>query len=84
MKDGVLAGQFGSSGQPSSLTLNGRIEPNGKASIDARGMTGDPKYNVSRASQGVPYSYRADAQFDGARGTGKRTQLRPCNLTFVK
>jgi Caspase domain len=84
VKDGVLAGQFGSSGQPSSLTLKGRIEPNGKGSIDARGMTGDPKFTANRVSQGSPYSYRADVQFDGTRGSGKRTQIRPCDLTFVK
>lgn len=84
VKDGVLAGQFGSLGQPSSLTLNGRIPPDGKASIDARGVTGDPKYTLSRVSQGSPYSYRADVQFDGARGSGKRTKIRPCSLTFVK
>jgi hypothetical protein len=84
VKDGVLAGQFGSSGQPSSLTLTGRIEPNGKGSIDARGMTGDPKFTANRVNQGSPYSYRADVQFDGARGSGKRTMIRPCDLTFVK
>jgi Caspase domain len=84
VKNGVLAGQFGSMGQSNSLTLNGRIEPDGKASIDARGMTGDPKYTMNRERQGSPYWYRADVQFDGARGIGKRTQLRPCNLTFVK
>jgi len=84
VKDGVLAGQFGSMGQPNSLTLNGTIQPDGKASIDARGMTGDPKYAMNRERQGSPYWYRADVQFDGARGSGTRTQLRPCNLTFVK
>ncbi len=84
VKDGVLAGQFGNFGQPNSLTLNGKIQPDGKATIDGRGMTGDPKYAVNRTSQGTPYWYRADAQFDGSRGTGQKTQIRPCTLTFVK
>ena len=81
---GSSRGSSGACGQPSSLTLNGRIQPDGKASIDARGVTGDPKYTVNRVGQGSPYSYRADVQFDGARGSGKRTKTRPCSLTFVK
>jgi Caspase domain len=84
VKDGVLAGQFGSMGQPNSLTLTGKIQPDGKASVDARGMTGDPKFTLNRASPGSPYSYRANVQFDGARGSGTKTQIRPCSLTFVK
>src|SRR6185295_19409065 len=55
VKDGVLAGQFGSLGQPNSLTLSGKIQPDGKASVDARGMTGDPKFTLNRASPGLPY-----------------------------
>ena len=39
VKDAVLAGQFGAPGQPSSLTLSGKIGPDGNVSIDARGMT---------------------------------------------
>jgi Caspase domain len=84
VKDAVLAGQFGTPGQPSSLTLNGKIEPDGNASIDARGMTGDPKYTSNQMNKGSAYAYRADVRFDGSRGTGTRTETRPCTLTFVK
>jgi hypothetical protein len=84
VKDGVLTGQGGSLGQPSSMTLNGKIQPDGKASIDVRGMTGDPKFTATRAIQGSCYSYRIDAVFDDTRGSGKRTLNRPCDLTFFK
>jgi len=41
VKDGALAAQLGDVGQPGSLTLSEKIQPDGKASIDARGMVGD-------------------------------------------
>jgi len=85
VKDGALAAQLGDVGQPNSLTLSGKIQPDGKASIDARGMVGDPRNTVNRLSQGAAYAYRVDAVFEGARGVGNRTDdVRPCSLTFVK
>lgn len=84
VKDGTLAAQQGGVGQPGSLTLRGQIQPDGKASIAARGMVGDPRTTGNRLSQGAPYAYRVDALFDGARGVGHRTDIRPCSLTFVK
>ena len=72
-------------GRPGSLTLSEKIQPDGKASIDARGMVGDPGNTVNRLSQGATYAYRVDAVFEGARGVGNRTDdVRPCSLTFVK
>jgi caspase domain-containing protein len=86
VKDGALAAQLGDVGQPGFLTLSGKIQPDGKASIDARGMVGDPRNAVNRLSQGAAYAYRVDAVFEGARGVGNRTDdaARPCSLTFVK
>jgi hypothetical protein len=84
VKDGVLTAQQGRAGQPSSLALNGRIQPDGKASIDARGMVGDPKNALKSLSQGAAYAYRVDAVFDETRGAGHRTDARPCRLTFVR
>ncbi len=85
VKDGALAAQLGDVGQPGSLTLSGKIQPDGKASIDARGMVGDPRNTVNRLSQGATFAYRVDAVFEGARGAGNRTDdVRPCSLTFVK
>ena len=86
VKDGALAAQLGDVGQPGFLTLSGKIEPYGKASIDARGMVNDARNAVNRLSQGAAYAYRVDAVFEGARGVGNRTDdaARPCSLTFVK
>lgn len=85
VKDGALAAQLGDVGQPGSLMLSGKIQPDGKASIDARGMVGDPRNTVNRLGQGATFAYRVDAVFEGARGVGNRTDdARPCSLTFVK
>ena len=84
VKDGVLTGQHGIAGQPGSLILSGTVQPDGNASIDARGMTRDPKYTVTRLSSGSAYAYHVDARFDGSRGSGNRVEARPCRLTFVK
>ena len=85
VKDRTLAAQLGNAGQPGSLTLSGKIQPDGKASIDARGMVGDPRNTANRLSQGTAFAYRVDAVFEATRGVGNRTDdVRPCSLTFVK
>lgn len=85
VKDGALAAQVGDVGQPGSLALSGKIQPDGKASIDARGMVGDPRNTANRSSQGTAFAYRVDAVFEDARGVGNRTDnVRPCSVTFVK
>jgi hypothetical protein len=85
IKDGALAGQHGIAGQPGSLALSGKIEPDGNAHIIARGITGDPKHTLTRLATGSAYSYRVvDARFEDSRGSGKRVEPRPCSLTFEK
>ena len=84
VKDGALRGQHGSEGQPDSLTLLGRIHDDGRADIEGHGVTGAPRFAVNSVPRGTPYTYRATGLFDGTRGTGKRIELRPCELTFFK
>jgi len=84
VKDGNLHGQHGNQGQPDSLTLIGKVQPDGSATLNARGMTGEPKHSVNREAKGTPYGWRGNALFEGTRGVGKRTELRSCDLSFVK
>jgi len=85
VKDGVLHGQYGTDGTPSSLTLDGKIKPDGSALINASGLTGDPKYIAGYSPRGsVPYFYHIEANFVGSHGTGKRIEDRQCNFIFVK
>ena len=84
VRDGFLRGEQGTEGSPGSLKLQGEIQPDGSARLDAKGLTGDPKYNVKSVSSGVPYAYQVTARFEGTRGTGQRMQTRACSLTFVR
>ena len=83
VKDGILHGQHGSS-DGFSVTFRGRIQPDGNASLEARGVTADPKFSAGGVAKGTPFGWRAPARFEGSRGTGTRTELRTCNLAFVK
>jgi class 3 adenylate cyclase len=84
VKDNFLRGEQGAEGSPGWLRLQGAIQPDGSATLDAQGVTGDPKYNVKGAGRGVPYAYHVAAHFDPSRGTGRRLELRPCELRFAK
>ncbi len=84
VKEGALVAQLGDAGQPGSLMLSGKIQPDGKASLDARGTVGDSR-NAVKGAQGAAYAYRVDAVFEDTRGAGNRNDdARPCSLTFVK
>ncbi len=84
VKDGVLHGGRGADGAADSFRLQGNIQPDGTARLDAKGVTGDPKYLLKGGRPGMPYAYDVVARFEGSRGTGRRVQLRACQLTFVK
>lgn len=82
--NGLLRAEDQSTGRPDWVTIEGEIGKDGKTKLNARGFTGNPKYTAAENKPGTPYGYTVDAQFDGASGTGKRNELRPCKLTFVK
>ena len=84
VKDGALRGENGIEGRPSWLLLTGTIQPAGSARLDARGLTGDPEYNVKRVSTSTPYWYHVDARFEGTRGSRRRLELHRCDLSFAK
>jgi class 3 adenylate cyclase len=84
VKDGYLRGDRGTEGSPDWLRLEGQIQADGSARLAARGLTGDPKYSVKGVSKGTPFGYHVAAQFEGPSGTGKRLELRPCDLRFAK
>jgi hypothetical protein len=84
VKDGVLHAEILKEGTPNWLVVDGTIGADGKSTLVARGLTNDPRYTGSLAKPGTPYSYTVNAQFSAASGSGKRVELRPCRLTFVK
>ena len=84
VKDGFLRGAYGIEGDSSSLRIQGQIQPDGSARFDAQGITGERRYNVNGVATGSPYKYTVAATFDAARGSGRRLELRPCELRFAK
>jgi class 3 adenylate cyclase len=84
VKDGFLRGDQGIEGSPGWLRLEGPIQPDGSARLDARGLTNDPKYTIKGGAKGSPVGYHVAARFEGASGSGKRLELRACDLRFAK
>jgi hypothetical protein len=84
VKDGVIDAQNGLTGEPSSLTMSGKISADGNGSVAVRGLTGNPTTTLNREARGTSYGYRANLRFEGSRGSGNRVEARPCSLTFVR
>ena len=82
--NGMFRGVYGTEGRPPWLRLEGPIAPDGSAMLIAQGQSGDPDYAVGRVRAGTRVNYRVEARFSGARGSGKRLDNRPCDLTFVR
>jgi len=82
--DGKFHAEDGVQGKPNSLAIDGDIEADGKAFLIAKGLTGSSKFTINNSKEGSAYSYTVNAQFDGSSGTGKRNELRPCNLAFAR
>jgi class 3 adenylate cyclase len=83
VKDNFLRGERRAEGSPGWLKLQGAIQPDGNATLDAQGLTDDPKYS-NGVAHGTPYAYHVAAHFDSDRGSGRRLELRACALQFAK
>ena len=84
VKDGFLRGDRLIEGDPGWLRIQGPIQADGNATLDARGITDDPKYTIGGGRKGMPFKYTVAAKFDGSRGSGRRLELRTCDLQFAK
>jgi hypothetical protein len=83
--NGVLRGMRGVAGQPSSLQIDGTIEPDGTGKLYAKGFTNSKEFVPGRvAERGTEYDYNIDAHFGLQMGTGARVEGRPCSYQFVK
>ncbi len=84
VKNNFLRGERNAEGTPGWLRLQGAIAPDGNATLDAHGLTDNPKYSNKSAAQGTPFAYHVAAHFDSNRGSGRRLELRACDLHFAK
>jgi hypothetical protein len=84
VKNNVLRGERNVEGKPGWLLLQGPIQPDGSATLEAQGITDNPKYANKNVAAGTNFSYHVAAHFDSNRGTGRRLELRACDLRFAK
>jgi hypothetical protein len=84
VRNSQLQGQYGTQGRPASLALTGVIQPNGAATLEARGLSNDPAFTPGHAPQSTPIYYHVAAQFQGSQATGRRQETRPCDITFTR
>lgn len=82
--NGVLRGVYGTEGRPPWMRLEGPIAPDGSATLIGHGQSGDPDYAVGHVRAGTTVNYRVTARFSGSRGSGRRIDTRPCDLSFVR
>jgi hypothetical protein len=71
-------------GVPNWLSIDGQIGADGKSTLVVHGLTSDPKYTVGQVRPGSLYVYTVIARFNGSTGSGKRVELRPCTVNFIK
>ena len=84
VRNNHVVGQFRTPGQSPSMTLEGQIQPDGAATLQAHGISGDAEHNVKFAQAQTPISFRVAAKFEGTRGSGSRLGSRACKFTFTK
>jgi hypothetical protein len=84
VKDGVLHGERGAAGSRGWMTLDGAIQPDGIATLDASGITNDTDELRGLVAAQTSYAYRVAARFEGSHGLGSRTEGRLCHLNFTK
>ncbi len=84
VKDGRFLGQYREKGQSPSMSLEGRINADGTASLSARGISGSADFNQKFAATATPISFEVLAKFTGTSGTGDRVGSRVCRFTFAK
>jgi hypothetical protein len=84
VKNDVLHGEKGTKGQPGWLQLDGKILPDGTASLYASGLVGASDAAVGHRPAGTEYGYHVDAKFSDKEGSGHRVEGRPCTVEFTR
>jgi hypothetical protein len=67
----------------SALTLEGKVEADGSATLIAKGLSPSSENDVAFPSPQGRISFRVTAKFDETLGTG-RVGVRGCKFTFSK
>jgi hypothetical protein len=85
IKDGIFHYQYGAEGEANSWTFEGKIEGDGSAEIDVKGLTGNPANDPLHRPSGTPVHYKIALKLEGAQGTGIRIETpRPCRSDWSR
>lgn len=84
VQNSVLHLEDGMPDQPNWMTIDGLLDGNGSSLLNIQGLSGGSAFDSRHAPPGTPYRYRIDSRFDGARGIGTRTTVRPCTVNLTK
>ena len=84
VKDGVLHGERGTAGSRGWMTLDGAVQPDGAATLNASGITNDSDELRGLVAAETSYAFRVAARFEGSHGRGGRIEGRVCNLSFTR
>ena len=84
VQGGVLRAERFAQGKPGWLLFEGAIQPDGSATLNAQGLTGNQRFSLNGVQPGTPYTYQIAARFESARGAGDRVGGRPCSAAFVR
>jgi TIR domain len=83
VKDGSYHAQKGKPGDPASLAIDGKIEPDGTAAFFGKGYVGSIVVALG-APRGTQYAFHALGHFEHGIGDGRRIEGRPCTMSFQK
>jgi hypothetical protein len=84
VKNGHLAGRYGTEGQPASIRIEGQLADDGAGTLHATGRTGMPQYATGSPQRGSNIIYDIRAEFHEGHGKGTRLEGRPCTYEFER
>jgi hypothetical protein len=83
--DGIFHFQYGSEGEANSGMYDGKIEGDGSAEIDVKGLSDNPANDPLHRPLGTSFHYKIAIKLDETRGSGIRIETpRPCRSEWSK
>jgi hypothetical protein len=77
VKGGVFSGEKGEKDKPGWYSLNGKVRPDGRVEIFARGIVNSARLAAGNVPVGTEYGYPITGRLEGAKGSGSRQGGRP-------
>ncbi|MES2713497.1 MAG: hypothetical protein V4653_18105 [Pseudomonadota bacterium] len=84
IRDSVFRGEQGREGEPGWLLLRGPVQRDGRATLEAQGLTGTVETTAGFLASSTPYRYTVEARFQPRSGQGRRIEVRTCTLDFAR